>query len=239
MSLSERALAQTPQQRVAPLRVLDGDARRLLVHEVYRSLQGEGTRAGVPCTFVRLTGCHLRCQYCDTEHAFEAGTARRIDEVAAEVHGLGAHMVQLTGGEPLLQKGAARLIEALSDLGHQVVIETSGATTIAGLDRRRVVILDVKTPGSGEAERNRWANLRELQPGDEIKFVLTSRDDYEWAKDVYKRKGLGASLATVLFSPAAPDLTPTTLADWMIADKLDVRFQLQMHKVLWGERQGV
>jgi 7-carboxy-7-deazaguanine synthase len=242
MTLTPRALAQTKPERIAPLSVLDDDGidrtRTLLVHEIYTSLQGEGTRAGVLCTFVRLTACHLRCTYCDTEHAFDEGTLTSVDDVLAAVQKEGARFVQLTGGEPLLQRAAPLLMRMLSDAGFTVLLETSGGVSTERVDPRVVTILDVKTPGSGEHERNVWKNLERLRAHDEVKFVITSADDYAFAKRVVDEHALPAK-CTVLFSPSFPGLAPVTLAEWMVRDRLDVRFQMQLHKVLWGEKRGV
>jgi 7-carboxy-7-deazaguanine synthase len=216
-------------------------AGKLLVHEIYRSLQGEGTRAGVPCTFVRMSGCHLRCRYCDTAHAFHEGEARDVDEVVAAVAAEGNALVLITGGEPLLQPESLALMTALADAGHEVLLETSGGVTTKGVDERVVVILDVKTPGSGEAEANVWSNLERLRATDELKFVITSEADYRWAVEQVEARGL-ADMAQVLFSPAFDDelgLSPTDLADWMVRDRVAARLNLQIHKVLWGDKRGV
>jgi 7-carboxy-7-deazaguanine synthase len=207
------------------------------VHEIYASIQGESTHAGRPCVFVRTTGCHLRCTYCDTEHAFHAGTERTVDAVVADVAAMGVKLVELTGGEPLLQKGALRVVEKLLDGGFEVLIETSGGVSIEGVDRRAKLIVDIKTPGSGEHEKNVWKNLALLTPGhDEVKLVLVDAADYEWARAQLTRVPAGV---TTLFSPSFPGMPAAQLAEWIMRDKLPVRFQLQMHKVLWGERAGV
>jgi 7-carboxy-7-deazaguanine synthase len=238
MTLSKRSRDESPEERLVPLkRVVDRDA--LLVHEVYASVQGESTWAGVPCAFVRLTGCHLRCGYCDTEHAFHAGVERSIDDVVADVRRFGLPLVEVTGGEPLLQKPAFALLARLCDEGLTVLLETSGGVSIAGVDPRVRVILDVKTPGSGEAARNVWANLPRLLPGkDEVKLVIVDDADYAWAKDVVAKQAIPPGV-TVLFSPAAPTMDPARLAERIVADRLPVRFQVQLHKVLWGDRPGV
>jgi 7-carboxy-7-deazaguanine synthase len=242
MTLTPRALAQTKQERIAPLAVLDDDgidrARTLLVHEIYASLQGEGTRAGVLCTFVRTTACHLRCTYCDTEHAFDEGKLTSVDDVLAAIRTEGARHVQVTGGEPLLQRAVPVLMSALCDEGFTVLLETSGGVSTERVDSRVVTILDVKTPGSGEHERNVWKNLERLRAHDEVKFVITSADDYAFAKRVVDEHGL-TTTCTVLFSPSAPEMPARTLAEWMVRDRLPVRFQMQLHKVLWGEKRGV
>jgi 7-carboxy-7-deazaguanine synthase len=235
-----------PAARVAPLKVLQSSstpADSLLVHEVYASVQGESTWAGVPCVFVRLTGCHLRCTYCDTAHAFYEGTVRSIDDVLAAVAAFNIPLVELTGGEPLLQPAAATTITRLLDAGHTVLVETSGAVGLAGLDPRVRLIVDVKTPGSGEHTRHRFADLALLKPGlDEVKFVIVDDADYAWAADIVRRGVIPAGV-TVLFSPAATTTTPpgwpTTLAERVVADRLPVRFQVQLHKVLWGNKSGV
>ncbi len=226
--------------RVAPLAILrDVAAPSLLVHEIYASVQGESTWAGVPCIFVRTTACHLRCSYCDTAHAFHHGAVMSVDDVVAKVSAFGIPLVELTGGEPLLQKHAPTLITRLLDAGHTVLVETSGAVGIAGLDPRVHLIVDVKTPGSGEHERHRWDDLPLLVPGkDELKFVIVDEADYAWAKEAVRTRPIPAGV-TVLFSPAAATMSPVWLAERIVADRLPVRFQLQMHKVLWGDKSGV
>jgi 7-carboxy-7-deazaguanine synthase len=229
-----------PEARVRPLKILSGTTTpSLLVHEMYVSVQGESTWAGVPCVFVRTTGCHLRCTYCDTAHAFEHGTVRSIDDIVADVTARGINLVELTGGEPLLQPAAPQLITRLLDAGHTVLVETSGAVGIAGLDPRCRLIVDVKTPGSGEHDRHRWQDLPLLKPGlDELKFVIVDEADYRWAKEQVRARPIPPGV-TVLFSPAAGSVSPAWLAEQIVADRLPVRFQLQLHKVLWGDRAGV
>jgi 7-carboxy-7-deazaguanine synthase len=209
----------------------------LRVSEIFASLQGESTTVGVPTVFVRLTGCPLRCRWCDTAYAFSGGERLTIDEILARVSDLGLPEVCVTGGEPLAQAACRDLLTALADAGHRVSLETSGALSIAGLDPRVRCVMDLKAPGSGEADKNLWDNLDHLRPHDEVKFVLAGRADYDWAKDVLERHGL-ARRATVLFSPVAGELAPSTLADWIVADRLPVRFQLQLHKILWGDARG-
>ena len=209
----------------------------LRVSEIFASLQGESTTVGVPTVFVRLTGCPLRCRWCDTTYAFRGGERLTIDEILARVSDLGLPEVCVTGGEPLAQAACGDLLTALGDAGHRVSLETSGALSIAGLDPRVRCVMDLKAPGSGEADKNLWDNLDHLRPHDEVKFVLAGRADYDWAKDVLERHGL-ARRATVLFSPVAGELAPSTLADWIVADRLPVRFQLQLHKILWGDARG-
>lgn len=209
----------------------------LRVSEIFASLQGESTTVGVPTVFVRLTGCPLRCRWCDTAYAFSGGERLTIDEILARVSDLGLPEVCVTGGEPLAQAACRELLATLADAGHRVSLETSGALSIAGLDPRVRCVMDLKAPGSGEADKNLWDNLDHLRPHDEVKFVLAGRADYDWAKDVLKRHDL-ARRATVLFSPVAGELAPSTLADWIVADRLPVRFQLQLHKILWGDARG-
>jgi 7-carboxy-7-deazaguanine synthase len=238
--LTDDERATPPELRIKPLKVLaQATTPSLLVHEIYASVQGESTWAGVPCVFVRTTGCHLRCSYCDTAHAFDHGTVRSVDDVVSAVVAMGIPLVELTGGEPLLQPAAPHLITQLLDAGHTVLVETSGAVGIAGLDARVRLIVDVKTPGSGEHQRHRWADLPLLKPGmDELKFVLVDEADYAWAVEQVRSRPIPAGV-TVLFSPAAATLSPSWLAERIVADRLPVRFQLQLHKVLWGERTGV
>lgn len=238
--LTEQERQTSPEARVRPLKVLQGLLTpSLLVHEIYASVQGESTWAGVPCVFVRTTGCHLRCSYCDTAHAFEGGAVMSVDAVVQDVLARGIPLVELTGGEPLLQKDAATLITRLLDAGCTVLVETSGAVGIAGLDPRVRLIVDVKTPGSGEHERHRFQDLPLLKPGlDELKFVIVDEADYAWARDIVRTRPIPAGV-TVLFSPAASTMKPAWLAEQIVADRLPVRFQLQLHKVLWGERTGV
>ena len=218
----------------------------LLVNEIFFSIQGESTWAGRPCVFVRLTGCHLRCSYCDTEYAFYEGKKRTIDEVIAEVEriGGGCELVEVTGGEPLLQPGVHELMRRLCDAGKTVLVETDGVCDISACDPRVIRIMDLKTPGSGEVERNEWANIDRLTPRDEVKFVLCSREDYDWAKDVISKYHLASRVNAVLFGAAAA-MEPTAeiagteglslrrLAEWVLADRLPVRVQTQLHKLIW------
>jgi 7-carboxy-7-deazaguanine synthase len=210
---------------------------RVRVTEVFCSLQGEGNTAGRPTVFVRLTGCPLRCVYCDTAYAFHGGESRSVDGVVEEVANHGVEHVCVTGGEPLAQKGCLALMQRLCDAGHAVSIETSGALDIRPVDPRVVRVLDLKTPGSGECERNRWDNLEDLRPTDQVKFVLCDRTDYEWAREVVARHALERT-CEVLFSPVWESLSPRELADWVVADRLPVRMQVQLHKILWGDEPG-
>lgn len=212
----------------------------LVVHEIYASVQGESTFAGLPCTFVRLTGCNLRCTWCDTPQAFYGGKRLRRAEVLEQALATGTRLVELTGGEPLLQPGALPLMQELCDAGRTVLVETSGEADVSGVDPRVHVIMDLKAPGSGESHRNRWSNLEHLEAGDEIKFVLADRVDYEWMRDTVRERCLGDRGLALLASCVWGKLAPKDLVDWVLADALPVRVQIQMHKVIWGaEAQGV
>jgi 7-carboxy-7-deazaguanine synthase len=209
----------------------------LKISEIFFSLQGETSRAGLPTVFVRLTGCPLRCVWCDTEYAFSGGRNMTLAEVLAGVAQYGARWVCVTGGEPLAQKSCLPLLAALCDAGYDVSLETSGALDIAGVDPRVSRIVDLKAPGSGESEKNRWQNLPLLTARDELKFVLKDRADYEWARDALREHHLDTR-CPLLFSPVQGDLEPKVLADWILADRLPVRFQVQLHKLLWGNMRG-
>jgi 7-carboxy-7-deazaguanine synthase len=211
----------------------------LTVNEVFLSLQGEGTRAGRPSAFVRLTGCPLRCRWCDTAYAFHEGTRRSQDDVVAELAGFGSRLVCLTGGEPLAQPAAFPLVARLLDGGWEVVVETSGHVGLERLDRRAVVVMDVKTPGSGEMGRMHWPNLEALTARDEAKFVIDGRADYEWSRELTVERRL-AERCTVLFAPVHGALDPGVLGRWILEDSLPVRLQVQLHKILWpGVTRGV
>lgn len=211
----------------------------LRVTEIFHSIQGESTRAGAPCVFVRLTGCNLRCTWCDTAYAFHGGQAMTMAEVLDRVRGYGCPLVEITGGEPLLQPEVIPLMAELVRLGFQVLLETGGSLPIDAVPEGVVRIIDIKCPGSGEADRNRWENLDRLRDGDELKFVLADRNDYEWSAKQVRRRGL-AERCPLLFSPVHDTLEPGKLARWVLADRLPVRIQIQLHKVLWpGELQGV
>ncbi len=210
----------------------------LRVNEIFYSLQGESTRAGLPCVLIRLTGCHLRCRWCDTAYAFYEGEWLSRAEVLSRVAAFGCPLVELTGGEPLLQPGALPLLADLCDAGYEVLLETSGAVDVAPVDPRVRKILDVKCPGSGEAERNHWGNLDLLRPTDELKLVIADEADYRWARDLVLEWQLHRR-CPVHFSPVAGELEPATLAEWILRDRLPVRLQLQLHKQLWGAARGV
>jgi 7-carboxy-7-deazaguanine synthase len=212
----------------------------LVVHEIYRSLQGESTFVGRPCTFVRLSACNLRCRWCDTPEAFTGGTRMALGDVVERALALGTEVVEVTGGEPLLQAGALPLMRALCDAGKVVLIETSGERDVSGVDPRVHRIMDLKAPGSGESERNRWENLVHLTGRDEVKIVLADRADYEWAREVIAREDLPAKVGAVLLSPVWGALDPKELAAWVLEDELRVRVQVQLHKIVWGaDTKGV
>src|SRR5690606_12139465 len=212
-------------------------ADRLRITEIFLSLQGEARDAGWPTLFVRLTRCPLRCQFCDPPYAFHGGQWRGIDDILAEVAGHGVRHVCVTGGEPLSQKRCIGLLRRLCDAGHLVSLETSGAIDISEVDPRVSRVLDIKTPGSGEVARNRWDNLPLLTAHDQVKFVICSRADYEWARDVLAEHRL-ADRCDVLFSPSKSEVSPRELADWIVADRLPVKFQMQLHKLLWNDEPG-
>ncbi|WP_407075154.1 MULTISPECIES: 7-carboxy-7-deazaguanine synthase QueE [Lysobacteraceae] len=212
-------------------------ADRLKLTEIFLSLQGEARDAGWPTVFVRLTGCPLRCQYCDTAYAFHGGDWWDIDAILSEVARHGARHVCVTGGEPLAQKRVIGLLSKLCDAGYIVSLETSGAIDIGDVDTRVSRIVDIKTPGSGEVARNLWSNLPLLTPHDQVKFVVCSRADFDWAVDVLREHAL-ADKCDVLFSPSHAQVSPRALADWIVEEHLPVRFQMQLHKALWGDEPG-
>lgn len=209
----------------------------LRITEIFHSLQGEASRVGLPTVFIRLTGCPLRCTWCDTTYSFTGGTMMSCEQVLAEVSRYPVRQVCVTGGEPLAQQACLPLLTALCDAGYDVSLETSGALDIAPVDPRVACIMDLKAPDSGESARNLWRNLNHLKPKDEIKIVIASREDYEWAREVLQVHAL-ETRCPVLFSPAQGSLEPAALAAWILEDGLPVRFQLQLHKLLWGNMQG-
>ena len=212
-------------------------AATLRVTEIFLSLQGETSRVGLPTVFIRLTGCPLRCGYCDTAYAFHGGTTMTLAAVLKAAAKYGTRYVTVTGGEPLAQKNCVSLLRKLCDQGYSVSLETGGALDVSAVDARVSKILDIKTPGSGEAARNLWQNLAHLTAHDEIKFVICSETDYAWAQQQLTERGL-AAICPVLFSPSYHDLPAARLADWILRDRLPVRFQMQLHKQLWGEQPG-
>ena len=222
---------------VAPTTSTQAPAERLRITEIFHSIQGEADAIGWRTVFVRLTGCPLRCVWCDTEYSFYGGDWRDIDDIVAEVASHGARHVCVTGGEPLAQKRCLILLQRLCDAGHDVSLETSGALDVAPVDPRVRKVMDLKAPDSGEAKRNLWSNIEHLLPHDQVKIVIASRADYEWARDVVAEHGLIAR-CMVLFSPVHGAIKPRELAEWIIEDKLDVRFQLQLHKLLWKDEPG-
>lgn len=246
--MAEREAQTAPLDRSSQVRLT----------EIFLSLQGETTSTGLPTVFVRLTGCPLRCGYCDTEYAFHGGTSHCLDSVLEQVAAFNTRHVTVTGGEPLAQPGAIALLARLCDAGHSVSLETSGALDVSGVDGRVRKIVDIKTPGSGEMHRNLWSNLEHCGAGDEFKFVLCDRQDYDWARMKCDELSLYDGPAEVLFSPVAPStpapssieppsiepsstkkgLPARDLADWIIADRIPVRMQLQLHKILWGDEPG-
>lgn len=203
------------------------------ISEIFYSIQGEGSRCGSPCAFVRLTGCPLRCCWCDTSYAFAGGDELSIEEILAELEAYPTRLVCVTGGEPLAQAEVHPLMQSLSDAGYTVLLETSGAFDLSEVDPRVIRIMDLKAPGSGEVERNHWANLEELGEEDEIKFVLADRRDYEWALEIIARHRLDTKAPALLFSPVHGVLDPARLAGWILEDGLEVTLQVQLHKILW------
>ena len=207
--------------------------------EIFHSLQGEARTVGRPTVFVRLTGCPLRCTYCDTAYAFEGGKQHSLDSVLAQVAEHSADYVTVTGGEPLAQPAAIQLMQRLCDAGYQVSLETGGAMPIDDIDDRVSIVLDLKTPASGESDRNLLANVPLLRPKDQVKFVICDRGDYEWSKAQVHMHDLGSRVDDILFSPSYEELAPALLAQWVLEDRLKVRMQLQLHKQIWGDEKGV
>lgn len=210
--------------------------QKLTVNEIYQSVQGESTWAGLPCVFVRLTFCDLRCTYCDTEYAFYEGNKMTLKEIEDKVRGFGCPLVEVTGGEPLLQPNCIPLLARLCQAGFTVLLETSGSHDIAPVDERVHRIMDVKTPSSGECARNLYANIDHLTERDEVKFVVGSREDYEWTREKMREHDLASKVRAVLLSPVFGKISPADIVAWMLEDKLPARFQLQMHKFIWEPR---
>jgi len=215
-------------------------ANTLQVTEIFRSIQGESTWAGTPCVFVRLTGCNLRCAWCDTPYAYEDGREMTVEEVVAQVAAYSGDLVEITGGEPLLQAAAPALAQALLDAGRTVLCETNGTQPIDRMPSGVITIMDIKCPSSGEFDRTDWDNVERLRAHDEVKFVVADRTDYDWARETVERHGLAGRCHAVLFAPAAGLMRPQTLSEWLLDDGLAVRLQLQLHKVIWpGVKRGV
>ena len=210
--------------------------QKLTVNEIYQSVQGESTWAGLPCVFVRLTFCDLRCTYCDTEYAFYEGNKMPLEEIVDKVRSFGCPLVEVTGGEPLLQPNCVPLLARLCEAGFTVLLETSGSHDIASVDSRVHRIMDLKTPSSGECGRNLYANVAHLTERDEVKFVVGSREDYEWMREKMREHDLAAKVRAVLLSPVFGKISPSDIVAWMLEDKLPARFQLQMHKFIWEPR---
>ena len=213
------------------------DEKTLTINEIYQSIQGESTWAGERCVFVRLTFCDLRCNYCDTEYAFYEGKKTPLEQIVDRVASFQCPLVEITGGEPLLQKNVLPLMSILCDAGHTVLLETSGAHDISKVDPRVHRIMDLKTPGAGECDRNLFSNIEHLSQRDEVKFVIGSREDYEWSRDQLQRFRLNERCRAVLFSPIFGRIDPREIVEWILADRLPVRFQLQMHKFIWTPTQ--
>lgn len=234
--LSQDTLNQNIKKRLEFLE-LRKDKENLLIHEIYSSVQGESSYMGIPCVFIRTTGCHLRCTYCDTEHAFFSGKELTLEDIVQKVKNFNINLVELTGGEPLLQKPIFLLAEKLCNEGLTVLLETSGAISIKNLDKRVKVILDIKTPSSGEESKMHYENLNIIWPGCEVKFVLGDLNDYDFAKNICEKYNL-YNKTHVLFSPIVTKIDPKIIAEKMVNDKINARFQLQLHRVLWGEEKG-
>lgn len=228
--LDDPDMIRKQQTRMRP--IADRPAGSLVVHEIYASIQGESTFAGLPCTFIRLTGCPLRCRWCDTPHSFKEGSAMSIDAILAEVEKLSPRLVEVTGGEPLSHPECDELLKQLADTGRKVLLETSGAIPIDSVDPRVTVILDMKCPSSGELESNHYPNLAKLKPGDEVKFVMGTRDDFDWSVDLVRKHDL--TRHSILFSPIYGELSHMQLADWIMETGLPIRLQVALHKVIWG-----
>ena len=210
----------------------------LKIFEIFYSLQGESSRVGIPTIFIRLSGCPMRCHYCDTAYAFQGGSMMNIDDIMSAIKKYDTHYVTVTGGEPLAQKDVLSLLKVLADQNYEVSLETGGGLSIKEVDPRIKIILDIKTPESGEEKKNHWENLNLIHAKDEIKFVLCSREDYEWAKKILDQYKL-AQTCSVLFSPVYQKLNATDLGNWILQDQIPVRMQIQLHKLLWGEKPGV
>ncbi len=235
---SSRLNSDLPQSGKTATAPLDPAGRFLRITEIFYSLQGEARTVGLPTVFVRLTGCPLRCLYCDTEYAFSGGEQFSIEQIADRVAGFAPRYVTVTGGEPLAQKNCLPLLEKLCDAGYEVSLETGGAISLAGIDKRVIKVLDLKTPASGEMQRNDYSNIPLLAVADQVKFVICDRADYEWARFKLDEYSLADRVADVLFSPSHGQVSGRELAEWILADNLPVRLQLQLHKLLWNDEPG-
>lgn len=212
---------------------------KLKINEIYKSIQGESTYMGLPCTFIRLTYCNLRCSYCDTEYAFYEGYDMKIDEIINKVNTLNSNLVEVTGGEPLVQEHCIDLLKALIKNGNKILLETGGAITIKNIPKRVTIILDIKCPSSNMSDRNLWSNIKLLKKNDQVKFVIGNKNDYNWSKNIIKKYNL-TNKGEVLFSPVFGEIEPQKIVDWLIKDNLDVRFQMQLHKYIWEhDKKGV
>jgi len=221
----------------ADTQITNPNLNRLKITEIFYSLQGESNTVGIPTIFIRLTGCPLRCQYCDTEYAFQGGEWWTLDKILLEIKKYPTNYITVTGGEPLAQKNCIDLLKRLCDSNFQVSLETSGAIDVSVVDPRVIKVIDIKTPGSGESEKNLYSNYSSLYSTDQIKFVVCNRNDYDWAKNILKKYEL-IEQCEILFSASHKELSTTELADWILADGLNVRFQIQLHKMLWGDEHG-
>jgi len=221
----------------ATTQVVSDQENKLRITEIFYSLQGESRTVGCPTVFVRLTGCPLRCGYCDTTYAFQGGEWMSMEKIMDDVSRFKARYVTVTGGEPLAQKNCQNLLSRLCDAGYEVSLETSGAVDISQVDARVIKVMDLKTPGSGEESKNQWENLESMTSKDQVKFVICNREDYEWSKTVLEKNRL-SECCEILFSPVFGQQDPKDLAEWILEDNLPVRFQLQLHKLLWGEEAG-
>jgi len=211
--------------------------KTLRITEIFFSIQGETSKMGLPTVFIRLTGCPLRCQYCDTSYAFYGGEIMLIEDIINQVKKFNCKDICVTGGEPLAQINSKKMLNQLVDLGFQVSLETGGSISLAGIDKKVKIVMDIKTPDSGEATKNRWENIDLLKKSDELKFVICSREDYQWSKDIIDKYKIN-EMCPILFSPCSESLDPRDLAEWILRDQLSIRFQMQIHKILWDNQPG-
>ena len=211
--------------------------KSLRITEIFSSIQGETSKIGLPTVFIRLTGCPLRCQYCDTSYAFYGGKVMLFEDIISQVKKFNCKDICVTGGEPLAQSNSKKLLKQLVDLDFQVSLETGGSITLEGIDERVKIIMDVKTPDSGESTKNKWENMDLLKKSDELKFVICSREDYQWSKNIIEEYKIN-EICPILFSPSSESLDPRDLAEWILTDKLSIRFQIQIHKILWDNQPG-